>query len=103
MTRNYINDLPQTVSNKSLLFADDTSLFANIASKAPRQPAAQSLERDLQNLSDWADTWQVRFNPSKTQLLPISRKKDSAKLTDIPVHFQGKRLEETQNLKLLGV
>ena len=38
------------------------------------QHAATALNYDLGAISNWADTWLVDFNPSKTDSLIISRK-----------------------------
>ena len=38
------------------------------------QNAATALNSNLGTISNWADTWHVDFNPSKTDSLIISRK-----------------------------
>ena len=67
----FINDIVSIVENEIFLFADDSSLL-----KAFNNPtlAELSINKDLDNLSKWAKTWLVRFNPQKTVYMVISNK-----------------------------
>ncbi len=67
----FINDIVSVVENPMFLFADDSSLmnaFININTALP------SINRDLQHLTSWAQTWRVTFNPQKTVFMIISKK-----------------------------
>ena len=52
------------------LFADDSSLAATGNNVSDIET---KLNSDLQNVSTWAKTWLVDFNPSKTEVLFISK------------------------------
>jgi len=54
----YINDLPSVVTSQVRLFADDCLLYRPILSGADRV----TLQRDLDSLEKWCDTWGMRFN-----------------------------------------
>ena len=57
----FINDLPDVVDTCVKIFADDTKIFNHIRT----QSDCEKLQRDLDNLSEWSDKWQLRFNVSK--------------------------------------
>ena len=64
-----INDLPESIINKTNIFADDTSiLFAH----SPRIDATDIINEDLKRLQLWSDTWKLNLNPSKTKFMTIS-------------------------------
>ena len=66
----HINDLPATVSSQVRLFADDCLLYREINALKDHL----SLQRDLQALEQWADTWGMKFNASKCHILSIKEK-----------------------------
>jgi len=65
----YINDLPDTVRNLVKIFADDTKLFA----VANDDDNCASIQTDLNSLSVWSDTWQLRFNAAKCKRMHIGQ------------------------------
>ena len=69
----YINDLPECVSSQSTvrLFADDSFLYRKIRSTAD----SIQLQHDLDQLAVWEQSWLMSFNPSKCQLLRITKKR----------------------------
>ena len=69
----YINDIVRTLNCNVRLFADDTSLYVVVENPAA---AANILNDDLINVHNWADQWLVSFNPSKTESMVISRKRN---------------------------
>jgi hypothetical protein len=81
----FINDAFDVVENHLDVFADDSTLWAEIPSQKharardrddEREKVAASLNKDLAALNAWAERWLMKFNHSKTELLTISRKKD---------------------------
>ena len=70
----YINDIVKHIGCSLRLFADDTSLF--IIVDCPLQ-AGQLLNRDLNTILIWANSWLATFNHSKTLSMLISRKRKS--------------------------
>ena len=53
----FINDLPDVVESLCQMYADDTKVFSN----AGNQQLRDQIQKDLDNLVDWADKWQMRF------------------------------------------
>ena len=68
----YINDIAHNVSSKIRLYADDTLLYRRRSIHSEQDVVA--LQNDLDTLSQWADVWQMSFNPSKTEFLRITNK-----------------------------
>ncbi|KAI8518836.1 hypothetical protein Bbelb_020930 [Branchiostoma belcheri] len=62
--------------------------------------ATESLDRDLQNMSNWAVKWKVTFEPAKCKAMTISRKRNP---TRSDLFFGNTRLAEKDELEILGV
>ena len=93
----YINDLPQCVqSSTSRLFADDSLLYRKIRSEAD----SVALQEDLDRLQEWEQKWMMSFNPSKCEVIHITRKRN-------PIHTTYKvhntTLQSVKSGKFLGV
>ena len=69
----YINDIVSEVSGNIHLFADDTSLYVNVDTP---ELSASILNSDRRAKSNWSKVWLVTFNPSNTESIIFSRKKD---------------------------
>ena len=70
----YVNDLPDVTSagTRTVLFADDTKCY-----RAQRSPQDHlMLQYDLNGLVSWSYDWDLNFNPSKCDVLKISRKRN---------------------------
>ena len=67
----YINDIVDNLESEILVFADDCSLLASGLDPAE---TAKQLNRDLNKICFWAQTWKVTFNPGKTKDLIFSNK-----------------------------
>ena len=74
----YINDIADKLVKNIRLFAGDTSLFI-VVDNDPNV-AAVSLTSDLDKIDQWASTFGVDFNPSKTCNINISRSYSSTHL-----------------------
>ena len=59
----FINDIVKCIGASIRLFADNTSLY--IIVDLPDE-AAIIINTDLKTISDWANSWLVAFNASKT-------------------------------------
>ena len=73
----YINDLPENIQSQVRLFADDTTVYLIVS--GPND--SNILQSDLNYLQEWERTWGMQFNPSKCQVLHISRARQ-------PIHSQ---------------
>ena len=68
----YINDLPMGLNSSVKLFADDSVLFRKIENPSNNL----LLQKDLDTLQGWSETWQMKFEPSKCYKLTITLKKN---------------------------
>lgn len=66
----YINDLPNNVSSRIRLFADDCVLYRNISSNTDRE----LLQSDLDSINTWCSTWLMSLNESKTKLMSFTQR-----------------------------
>ena len=69
----YINDIVEDIHSSIRLFADDTSLYIIVDNPLV---AANTLNADLTKLHTWASKWLVTFNPSKSESIIFSRKRN---------------------------
>ena len=92
----YINDLPDQVKSRVRLFADDTAIYLAIS------PEGESitLQNDLFTLEKWEQRRDMSFNPSKCQVLHITRAKCPIQTRYI---LHGTVLESVLSVKYLGV
>ena len=68
----HINDLPSVVSSKVRLFADDCLIYSNINNKEVQI----ALQKDLNLLENWDNTWGMRLNAAKRNIRQVSRTHD---------------------------
>ena len=61
----FINDLDNGLSSTVLKFVDDTKLFKPINNYID----CQELQRDLDNVCNWASRWQMKFNVTKCKVM----------------------------------
>lgn len=94
----YINDIVTDIDSNIRLFADDTSLFIIVENPTT---AANCLNSDLSKISQWASSWLVSFNPTKTESLRFSRKLNQ--LHHPPLYMQNHEITEVKFHKHLGV
>ena len=92
----FINDIHENISSTTRLFADDCLVYKVI--KSPEDE--RQLQNDLDKLVDWAQTWGMRFNPSKCKTMRITRKRNPGTAN---YNMMGVDLEETDNITYLGV
>ena len=92
----YINDLPDNIQSQVRLFADDTAIYLTVSS-ANDSSITQS---DLDTLRCWERTWDMEFNPSKCQVLHISRSRSPIKSK---YYIHGQELEPVDSAKYLEV
>ena len=65
-----VNDLPDVVNSLCRMYADDTKIYEGVGSVTE----CETLQKDLDNLVEWADKWQLRFNAGKCQTLQLGNK-----------------------------
>ena len=90
----YINDLPENIQSQVRLFADDTSVYRILACRIVR------FSSPTDSLECWERTWDMEFNPSKCQVLHITR---SRKTLMSRYFMHNQELESVDTAKYLGV
>jgi hypothetical protein len=92
----YINDLPEGITSQVRLFADDTAVYLTVDSDKDER----SLQTDLDSLQTWSKKWDMSFNPSKCQVLQITKAK-----CPIPTRYtlHGQTLITVPSARYLGV
>ena len=94
----YINDIVSDLRCNINLFADDTSLFITVQNPTE---AATLMQSDIDKISAWARSWLVAFNPSKSESLVVSRKRNM--LTHPPLYMFDTAIPSVNNHKHLGI
>ena len=94
----YINDLPDQVKSRVRLFADDTAIYLVISSEGE----SITLQNDLFTLEKWEQRWDMRFNPSKCQVLHVHITRAKCPIQTRCI-FHGTVLESVPSAKYLGV
>jgi hypothetical protein len=92
----YINDLPLVARSQVRLFADDCLLYRSVTSVRDQE----ILQEDLDALQQWAERWQMTFNPKKCYVMKIHRARISK---SGPYSFCGSVLEQVKTNPYLGV
>ena len=74
----FINDLPLEVISPLLLFADDSKIFTRIVSETSKTNpqgnyGREVLQRDLNNIKEWANKWKMEFNVDKCKVMHLGR------------------------------
>lgn len=94
----YINDITENIIGNIRLFADDTILFNVVDSPVT---SSEILNRDLETINKWAQQWLVSFNPNKTELLYITKKRNPP--TYPPITFNHVQINEVDRVRHLGL
>lgn len=66
----YINDLPNTITSRIKLFADDCVIYREV--KTTNHTAL--LQADLDRISCWCRKWQMCLNPTKCKVMRFTRR-----------------------------
>lgn len=92
----YINDIPENINSKIRLFADDTAIYLTL----DQHTQSSILQADLKTLEKWESDWDMEFNPSKCQVIHVTKRK-----TPIPSQYflHGVLLDSVSSAKYLGV
>ena len=92
----FINDLLCYVTSRVHLFAVDTVIYLTIKSDSD----CRQLQDDLHSLEKWESDWCVEFNPSKCNVIRVTRRSKPFKLQ---YKRYGKVLETVDTTKCLGI
>ena len=95
----YVNDLPDSVSSKLYMFADDTKLYRTITSELD----CHILQQDLNNVMNWGRTWLTNFNLHKCKVLSFGIKVPIKSIYMMLCSDQRHQLDRVEEEKDLGV
>ena len=90
----YIDDLEEGTECRVTKFADDTKM----SGKANCVEDAESLQRDLDRLSDWARIWQMEYNVGKCEVIHFGRNNSK-----MDYYLNGEKLQHATVQRDLGV
>ena len=90
----FINDLPDVITSTAKIFADDTKLFRPILTPEDHQ----HLQKDLENLIRWSESWQLGFNETKCKVIHLGNSNQN-----LQYRMNNTVLEITESEKDLGV
>ena len=93
----YINDISKNLESEIIIFADDTTLLAS--GKGTADTIAQ-LNRDIIKINEWATTWKVTFNPTKTKDIIFCNK---AIPESAPLVFNNTNIHRVHTHRHLGI
>ena len=63
----FINDMPDVVHSICQMYADDSKLFSEVNDDSSKR----KLQADLENIMEWAEKWQMRFNADKCHVVHL--------------------------------
>ena len=89
-----LQTLPLNIRSSIMIYADDTKLYRPVTS----QDDAEELQKDLNMLTKWTETWQLPFNYEKCVVMHIGSSNQSFSYS-----MKGLRLDETAEEKDLGI
>ena len=91
----FINDICKIVLNALvLLFADDTK----VAKIVRNQEEAGQMQKTIDQLAEWADTWGMTFHADKCKIMHVGKNNPHCRY-----FMKGKQIGETTEEKDLGV
>ena len=94
----FINDLPDSIKSRVLLFADDAKCYRSISSITD----CLELQEDLNSLSFWSNTWNLHFNALKCSVLTFHPRHSESKFNH-PYHMDSTTLQIKSSNRDLGV
>lgn len=88
----YIADFPKHLHTKTYLFADDTAITAS--SRRPEW-VIEKLQRHVNHIETWMQSWRIRLNDSKTQAIVFSKSRiahnyPKIRINNTPINWSSK-------------
>ena len=97
----YTNDLPKSlIKTKTILFADDTTIFK---SSNNIETLYSAMNEDLRILEDWFKANKLSLNASKTNYILFRNKKSEFNYTRCKLMINGKEIGLVSKTKFLGI
>ena len=98
----YINDINSDIKSTLRLFADDSLLYRQVTSCEDQC----IIQRDIDQLSKWANLWQMSFNVKKCHVLNSGRSKRTTRnqsQSECVYNMAGVPLTEVEHHPYLGI
>ena len=93
----YINDITTDIDSEIRLFVDDYVCYREIKGTED----TVKLQEDMDRLGCWAKKWGMRFQPVKSNIMQITRKR--IKKINASYNLEGTVLDNVENIRYLGV
>lgn len=85
------------------VYADDTILYYCLTSKQGLEDANKLMQDAVDALTRWGNEWRIKFEPSKSQAMTVSRKSVNSTWKFSPISFDGNIVPEDMEINLLGI
>ena len=96
----FVNDLPDSVICKTVMYADDTSLLISSSDPLCLQ---NSLNLNMCKIASWFRKNHLTLNISKTKLMLFGTPQNLSKYQNISLIYDGETIERVDNFKYLGI
>ena len=96
----FVNDLPDSVICKTVMYADDTSLLISSSDPFCLQ---NSLNLNMCKIASWSQKNHLTLNISKTKLMLFGTPQNLSKYQNISLIYDGETIERVDNFKYLGI
>jgi ribonucleases P/MRP protein subunit RPP40 len=93
----YINDLPECIDQKMILFADDSTAVIKCMDKNSYE---QKINDTLKAIIDWMESNNLKINLTKTNLMNFNQR---TQINNLLVNYHGQTIGEVSTTKFLGI
>lgn len=94
----YINDLPNTITQDMILFADDSTA---IFSDSKHNPNETNINKSLEYIIEWLNSNNLKINLDKTNFMTFQNKNDKSK--PLTICYKGYDIKQVNETKFLGL
>lgn len=94
----YINDLPNALNQKCILFADDTTLITKSKSKEELKEISNIA---LEKIINWLENNNLNLNIKKTKLMTFQTQQSVQ--SNIDIHYKNNEIDNVMTTKFLGI
>lgn len=94
----FINDLPELINCKILLFADDLKLFSKITNIND----AHKLQHDIDTICNWCERNDLQLNKNKCYFITFTKKSETSQLL-FRYHIGNSAILKVNSIRDLGV
>ena len=96
----FVNDLPDNVKCKTVMYADDTSLLISSSDPSCLQ---SSLDHNMGLIASWFESNKLTLNLSKTKFMLFGSPHNLNKFCNIDLSYNGVMIEKVDHFKYLGI